>query len=282
MQASKRGITMAVGIAGSTVLSALLMGSFPAFAQLKDLEGYWTFDSGRGAEDKSRNERHGELTGDAELTKDEGAPIPDAPKGCVTFPGVKGNMIDCGVGPKLRTGVTLMAWAEPEEVAATQFIAGTPYSDGGAWIDPWVAYQIGVRGGQMATWLNIRVGGDRDKWLDREYNAGVAIAAEWHHYCFTFSLSDETSISYIDGAEVANFDNMRGEIGFQGDPHFVIGERSATASGEPFRGRIDEVALYSRALTPKEIQAVMNGGVKLGIEPQGKAATMWGYLKAKP
>jgi len=279
MEASQRGVKIAVRIARSTVLGALLMGSFPAFAQIKNLEGYWTFDSGRDAEDKSRNERHGELTSGVELTENEGAPIPDAPKGCVTFPGVKGDMVDCGVGPKLRTGVTLMAWAEPEEVAAVQFIAGTPYSDGVAWNDPWIAYQIGVRRGQMTTSLNIRVG-DQDKWLAREYNAGVAIAAEWHHYCFTFS--DETSISYIDGAEVANFDNMRGEIGFEGDPHFVIGERSATASGHPFRGRIDEVALYSRALTPKEIQAVMNGGVELGIEPQGKAATMWGYMKVKP
>ena len=71
----------------------------------------------------------------------------------------------------------------------------------------------------------------------------------------------------------------RGSIEFDGDPHFVIGDRSLTASGEPFGGLVDEVVLYNRELDPKEIRAVMDGGIELAVRPHGNIVATWAYLK---
>jgi len=237
---------------------------------VEDLEGYWAFHNGRNANDLSGNGRNGVPEGDVQLIDDDGAPIPRTAEGCAEFGKKFANMIDCGPAPQIAEGLTLMAWANPDQTEATQFIAGAPYDDGAGWDAPWVAYQIGVRNGRMATWLNLAA-------TDREYDSGAAFAEEWHHYAFVFH--GDRANSYVDGFEVANMPDRFGEIKYDGDPHFVIGDRSLRAPGEPFGGLIDEVVLYSRALDEDEINDVMDRGIALAVRPQGKAATAWAYLK---
>ena len=75
-----------------------------------------------------------------------------------------------------------------------------------------------------------------------------------------------------------------GTIAFNGNPLFIIGERSATAPGEPFGGLIDEVAIYHAALSQDEIKDVMNNGADLSdvgtaVESVGKLTTTWGNIK---
>ena len=50
--------------------------------------------------DLSGNRHDGKLIGHAKLAPDSGAPVPGA-KGCVRFPGVRGNGVDCGESPAL-------------------------------------------------------------------------------------------------------------------------------------------------------------------------------------
>ena len=139
---------------------------------VEDLEGYWAFHNGRNANDLSGNGRNGVPEGDVQLIDDDGAPIPRTAEGCAEFGKKFANMIDCGPAPQIAEGLTLMAWANPDQTEATQFIAGAPYDDGAGWDAPWVAYQIGVRNGRMATWLNLAA-------TDREYDSGAAFAEEW-------------------------------------------------------------------------------------------------------
>ena len=47
-------------------------------------------------------------------------------------------------------------------------------------------------------------------------------------------------------------------------------------------GTIDEVAVYSRALTEEEILSDMQNGVIFSVSPQAKLATTWGSLKRQP
>ncbi len=140
----------------------------------------------------------------------------------------------------------------------------------GGWIHPYGAHQIGVRNGQMATWINLNS-------RNHEYNAGEVQPGTWTHLAFTYS--GHKAISYVDGEIVAALD-YQGEIGFNRTPHFVIGDRSNFIPGEPFAGMVDEVALFRRALTREEIREAMNRGLplkeKLGnqsaITPEGLVA----------
>ena len=47
-----------------------------------------------------------------------------------------------------------------------------------------------------------------------------------------------------------------------------------------FDGKIDEVAIFKRALTEAEIQKAMQGDM-VAVYPSGKAATTWGGIKAR-
>jgi len=48
-----------------------------------------------------------------------------------------------------------------------------------------------------------------------------------------------------------------------------------------FEGIIDDVAIYNRALTEKEIRTDMGGGVlPLAVQSTEKLATTWGSIKA--
>ena len=127
----------------------------------------------------------------------------------------------------------------------------------GEWVYPYGAHQIGVRNGQMATWINL---GSRN----HEYNAGKVQPGEWTHLAFTYS--GEQAISYVNAETVVTLD-YHGEIAFNRTPHFVIGERSNVTMGEPFGGMIDEVALFHRVLTQAEIREIMNRGISLKVNP---------------
>ena len=131
----------------------------------------------------------------------------------------------------------------------------------GEWIHPYGAHQIGVRNGQMATWINLQS-------RNHEYNAGEVQPGKWTHLAFTFS--GEEAISYVNGETVVTLD-YQGEIGFNRTPHFVIGERSNEITGEPFGGMVDEVALFHRVLTQAEIREVMNRGISLTENPENQS-----------
>ncbi|GAG49868.1 unnamed protein product, partial [marine sediment metagenome] len=77
---------------------------------------------------------------------------------------------------------------------------------------------------------------------------------EWAHLCMTYDGS--AVILYKDGEEVARI-AATGKLQ-QNDLSLSIGGR--LGSGQNFNGIIDDVYLYSHALSIDEIQAVMKGG----------------------
>jgi hypothetical protein len=250
--------------------SVLLVLTYSAMAQgiAQDLVLYYTFEGDSG--DVSGAGRQGDLIGGAELKGNESSPAGGS--GSAEFGGDPGNMVDCGGGGAVQQAkdYTLMCWVKPDDAARTQFSCGTPYDDEEAWDDPWVGHQIGVRGGKMATWLNLAA-------VDREYDSGAISAGEWTHTAFTFD--GDIAKSYVNGEEVAANDDRDGETEFSGDPHFYIGERSGPALGEPYGGLIDEVAFFKRVLSQDEIKTVMGEGIALSVDPAGKMAASWGYIK---
>ena len=119
------------------------------------------------------------------------------------------------------------------------------------WKSPYGGHQIGIRNGRMATWLNV-------KSQNREHDSATIQVDEWTHLAFTFN--GKQGISYVNGERAAEIAH-KGPIEFSHKPHFVIGERSTVASGEPFGGTVDEVAFFNRVLTRMEIRNLMDHGV---------------------
>jgi hypothetical protein len=74
----------------------------------------------------------------------------------------------------------------------------------------------------------------------------------WYHIALVRYKGDNASI-FIDGAYDSNApDITTGDI--LSDRDWVIGRKSQDPADEHFKGSIDEVAIYNRALTPEEIQ----------------------------
>ena len=57
----------------------------------------------------------------------------------------------------------------------------------------------------------------------------------------------------------------------------MIGSWGAT--GQKFNGLIDEVQIWDRALSEKDIKASMDELAAASVEPMDKLATIWGELK---
>ena len=87
--------------------------------------------------------------------------------------------------------------------------------------------------------------------------AGAAMTADaWHHVVVTGSTTAGELIVYIDGVAVDTNDSLTNGITF-GDNPFVLGAKRASGGNE-YNGLLDEVAIYSSALTPTQVSNHFN------------------------
>lgn len=99
---------------------------------------------------------------------------------------------------------------------------------------------------------------------------------KWIHVAFT---NDGTNaIIYIDGKE-AKAGNVPGKLKPNEDPLRIA--QDCDRPNNVFAGIIDEVRLWDRALSDKEISTYMDQGVNdaLEVSPTGKLSTTWAHLK---
>jgi hypothetical protein len=77
-------------------------------------------------------------------------------------------------------------------------------------------------------------------------------AGDWHYIAIVWDGSTKTL--FVDGNNVAS-DTPSG-ISFDEDPVYIGGDEDAGAPTAFLNGRVDDVRIYNRALTPSEIQAL--------------------------
>jgi hypothetical protein len=272
------------------VAMASLFMVFPLVSMSVSPAGYWTFnDEANPAKDDTGQGADGRPSGPV-LPFPSDAPVPN-PGFAMSFAQEAGNAIIVDDAEALRPygDSTLMAWVNADDAAPTQFAAGFPYDDSPEWDNPWIGYQIGVRGGGMANWIALpgdapgREANDKGH-ADWEFNTvdGTIVAGTWQHIAMVHSVADGTT-AYINGEAIME-QAYPGNVCWDGTPAFLIGERSATAPGEPFGGLIDEVAIFHAALSQDEVKDVMNNGADLSsigtaVESVGRLATTWGGIK---
>lgn len=211
------------------------------------LVSHWTFDEGSGT-----------IAYDAVGPNDGiiyGATWTNGISGeALSFDGVNDyvNMGDIDI----TTGITLSAW-----VYVTDYMPDPTYSFGEIMSKEDSAYELGI-------WeFDIKfIGqfGSTDSSYDDLKTSGWPLGVDaWHHVAATYD-GDKMRI-YVDGVEEAN-KNRTGNINTNNTPVWV-GGRARGAGIYWFQGKIDDVRIYSHALSDADIgilylQMLMTGGLQ--------------------
>ena len=247
-------ITLCVGLLGLPILT-------PAVTD--GLVAYWAFDeeSGDTASDSSGNGHNGTLMGDPQWTKDGyfgGALVFDQ----------AGDEVNVPYHADLnQAAFTICAWAnvEPESGGHRAVVSARHEPPTAGYIfyaEPGNTWQFWTGNGAPA-WVSVQ---------------GPAInLGEWDHIAGSFA--DGQQKFYVNGelvGETASNPNINSQ------QEFLIGAGANERTNHEylFKGIIDEVRVYDRALSEAEIASVMETHVT-AVEATGKIAVTWGQLKAK-
>ena len=104
-------------------------------------------------------------------------------------------------------------------------------------------------------------------------------ANRWYHVTGTFD-GKEIRV-YVNGKlEGEKAVDKKGPVMVWNDNNIEIGGRPDTNGGANlYKGKMDELAVYNRALTAAEVITVMKAKDILSVEANHKLTTKWGYLK---
>lgn len=115
----------------------------------------------------------------------------------------------------------------------------------------------GLDGGATARNRPVGASGPQQTGIFSTPAAAPVNDGEWHHLVMTVDLSAATNQLrlYVDGVQ-ANQQTMTGAVAFPAFNNFEIGRLGRGGSGpvDPFEGLIDDVQVYSRALTWREVR----------------------------
>jgi Concanavalin A-like lectin/glucanases superfamily len=184
------------------------------------------------------------------------------------FDGIDGfvNVPDASVLHAIDRAVTIDAWINPQLAPSG---AGFVF----ARRDPLVSEGFSL-------FINndgyLRAQFQTDAYLDVDsVNPVIAFDGTWKHVAVTADTASGTVSLYLNGQEVPL--NFNGSISglFAPVSHLYIGQRQGTDTTEGpdgalnFKGLIDEVQVYNRALSAAEIQAIFLAGMRGQCKPAG-------------
>jgi hypothetical protein len=227
--------------ANKSSLSTPLTVTIPDLSADEDLVGYWKFDEGNGnvVKDISDNGRRGSIIGAewASLTKGY----------VLNFDGVDDYIkIETDSSLNNLEAVTMIAWIYPMVDSHWHVL---DKGDGDKRI-----YAEG-----MKNMLDGRVRYSGVHAFSGSVSNTIALDT-WQHVAMTWSQKTNKVRLFHNGSEVQYRiqDIGLGNIEDDSAYPYIIGTRGALGNPMFFKGYIDEVQLYKRVLSPKEIQAVYN------------------------
>ena len=251
----------------ATAVLALLGGLSIEAAVDEHTVAVWLFDEGAGdvVKDVSGNGHDGEFAGKPKWVKAEFG-------GGLEFPGNDSGYVVVKSTKKLELEtLSIEAWVKVAE--------GT-----GKWQGIVCKQQAGCGNRNYGIWVHV----DQHV-LHSEIGANGACGFsidgttqitddEWHHLAFTYD--GKMGRAYVDGELEVEAPN--GTTFQSADPITIGVPNLNNANG--LKGVIDEVRISNVARTEAEIQEAMDVGLAaiLNVEPGGKLATRWGYLKRAP
>ena len=236
----------------------------PVFAQnVSDgIVAYWAFNEKDGdtATDSSGNGHNGMLMGDPQWTNDGYF------GGALEFD-QDGDEVSIPFHADLNQETfTVCAWAnvDPESANHRAVISSRhepPLSGYIIYAEPGNTWQFWTGTGEPP-WSVVR---------GPDINLG-----KWDHLAGVCGNGKQQF--YVNGELVGDTDAV---VNVNGEQEFLIGAGANERATHDylFKGKIDEVLLYDRALSAGEIAAVMEGQSLTDVEAVGKLAMTWGKLK---
>ncbi len=217
-----------------------------------NLVGYWHFDKNSGtavAVDGSVNTNDGSLLNGADRSID----VPDLPSNLnsVELEGGSNDHVSVGdpAALDLTGDLTLSAWINVDTAPASGVLAAivTKWAQS-ATLD---AYGIWVINDSGTLRLIAAIGVDGS--ADFGLTGGVISPSTWTHVAMTYDATSGANKIYVDGVEVGSRTRAGGTD--TNDNDLLIG-REDSGAPRPFDGLIDEVRVYSTALTGTQIATI--------------------------
>jgi len=82
----------------------------------------------------------------------------------------------------------------------------------------------------------------------------------WHHFVVIFNNDDDLFELYVDGMFATSM-TTSSSVSYLGQgSSTVIGAHGNGQTNRDFSGRLDDVRVYNRPISPTEIQVLFNGG----------------------
>ena len=237
------------------------------------LIGYWSFDKGTIKGDTVMDlwgNQDAQMIGDIQIVTGK---IGEA----IQLPGGAGARVkitdDKNKAILPKEGATLELW-----VMDDQFIEWGGYivaaQDNGAFEKGWI---LGTRWRAFTFALSSDGADDGDGLLTYMNTPNQYDMNKWYHLVGTYD-GKEMKI-YVNGKLENTTNAQSGEINYPDRIFYTIGAYKDDNEDFSHKGLIDEVRIYDRALTEKEISNNLHAE-GLAVEPGGKLSLTWGQIKA--
>jgi len=156
----------------------------------------------------------------------------------------------------MGTGITLAAWINP--ITFMNDARMISKSEGGGTN---FHYWAMVLSGTGENFLQFRLRTDAGNTTSRTSGSDPLVANEWTHVAVTWDANDPVMRQYKNGAEIDSFDKAGSMVATGPGVQIGIGNQSISALAEspdspirPFDGLLDDVRIYQRGLSVREIR----------------------------
>ncbi len=221
-----------------------------------DLAAHWTFDDGGGttALDSSGNGLDGTLQADPQW-------VAGHLQGALQFDGVD-DYVTAPHIPFDNQTFTIAMWVNPVLYIDQQIIFSQRQTSA---TDTDMHFRLGGPAGTAPNPGAVRMGFYSH---DLDTAGGIIEDNNWYHITFWYDFENQDRRIYVNGVQEAQ-DASTPYLGTSGDT--VIG--SWAGSGQWFRGIVDEVRIYHRALSDEDIVELYNwvGGANAGDDQRVEA-----------
>ena len=248
-----------IALAWASIAHADLMNGLVLYMPLDE-------GSGKTTEDFSENGMEGELRGSAEWVDGKfGKAMKFKASSDLVF-------IPDHEAFHISDEITQAAWINLDRLPGAHAIIFGTRSGGGRNI----GFGYGMNGSNnIKVWTNDPGGG----FLDINDTTTALKPGQWYYLAYTHQTDNSGLVEISVDGEVTHSQKSNNPVDPAGAPNEVT---IGTWSGEAWPGIVDEVRLWNRVLSAKEIQESMEKGKDsfTAVQPGGKVTTSWGSLKA--
>jgi hypothetical protein len=250
-------------------VTGVLTASSYAKIDLKTAAGIWLFDEGKGdtAKDSSGNQNDGKLVGSPKWVDGQFG------KG-LEFDGLNNYVnVEYNSVFDMTKGLTIAAWIKRTSATNYGHPVLRPTTDSG-WTNPYISYALEYEA--LSDTIMLCLGYADDTY---NYTKGAAPGNNvWFHVVGTYDGVNRKM--YINGTQEQSESETRALKSTKAK--LYMGAEN-TSKAYPFKGTIDEVAVFNVALNESDINTVMTQGwaAIAAVFPSGKLTTTWAAIKAR-